>query len=103
MPNASDRLAPLLLDVPTTVAELPADSVETLPTVIVVLGGPCGPCGPIAPAVDTLTLIVSPLEAVSVGCAAAVSVVLTIDGCEIVADVTPLLVTVTVMLKGPPP
>jgi hypothetical protein len=53
--------------------------------------------------VDTLTLIVSPVEAVSVGCVAAVSVVLTIDGCEIVADVTPLLVTVTVMLKGPPP
>jgi hypothetical protein len=49
IPNASDRFAPLLLEVPTTVAELPAESVETLPTVMVVLGGPCGPVGPVPP------------------------------------------------------
>jgi hypothetical protein len=96
MPNASDRLAPLLLEVPTTVAELPAERVETLPTVIVVDGGPCGPVGPVPPgaaAVDAATLttafFVTAAEIVS-------PLVATTDG--------PLLpLTVTVTLKVPSP
>jgi hypothetical protein len=96
MPKASDRFAPLLLEVPTTVAELPAASVDTLPTVMVVLGGPCGPVGPVPPgaaAVDAVTLttafFVTAAEIVS-------PLVATTDG--------PLLpLTVTVTLKVPSP
>jgi hypothetical protein len=96
MPNASVRFAPLLLEVPTTVAELPADSVETLPTVIVVLGGPCGPVGPVAPgaaAADAETLttafLVTDAEIVS-------PLVATTDG-----PALPLTVTVTLTVPSP--
>jgi hypothetical protein len=96
MPNASDRLAPLLLEVPTTVAELPAESVETLPTVMVVLGGPCGPAGPAPPgaaAADAETLttafFVTAAEIVS-------PFVATTDG-----PLLPLTVTVTLTVPSP--
>jgi hypothetical protein len=95
MPNAKDRFAPLLLDVATTVAELPAESVETLPTVIVVACGPVGPCGPVPPgaaAADEATLttafFVTAAEIVS-------PVVATTDG-----PLLPLTVTVTLTVPS---
>jgi hypothetical protein len=95
MPNASDRLAPPLLEVPTTVAELPAASVDTLPTVMVVLG-PCGPAGPAPPgaaAADAETLttafLVTAAEIVS-------PLVATTDG-----PLWPLTVTVTLTVPSP--
>jgi hypothetical protein len=85
-----------LLEVAATVAELPAESVETFPTVIVVEGGPCGPVSPIPPgaaAADAETFtavffvtfaeIVSPLVA-------------TTDG-----PLLPLTVTVTLTVPSP--
>jgi len=91
-----------LLEVPTTVAELPAESVETLPTVMVVLGapvgpcGPCGPCGPVPPgaaAVEAATLttafFVTAAEIVS-------PLVATTDGPDL-----PLTVTVTLTATSP--
>jgi hypothetical protein len=96
MPNASDRFAPLLLEVPTTVAELPAASVDTLPTVMVVLGGPCGPVAPMPPgaaAADAETLttafLVTAAEIVS-------PLVATTDG-----PLLPLTVTVTLTVPSP--
>jgi hypothetical protein len=99
MPKASDRFAPPLLEVPATVAELPAASVDTPPTVIVVLGGPCGPAGPVAPgapgaaAADAATLttafFVTAAEMVS-------PLVATTDG-----PLLPLTVTVTLTVPSP--
>jgi hypothetical protein len=85
-----------LLEVPTTVAELPAAKVETLPTVMVVLGGPCGPVAPMPPgaaAVEAATLttafFVTAAEIVS-------PVVATTDG-----PLLPLTVTVTLTVPSP--
>jgi hypothetical protein len=96
MPNASDRFAPLLLEVPTTVAELPGASVDTLPTAMVVLGGPCGPVGPVPPGAaagdaETLTtaFLVTAAEIVS-------PLVATTDG-----PLLPLTVTVTLTVPSP--
>jgi hypothetical protein len=96
MPKARDRFAPLLLEVPTTVAELPAESVDTFPTVIVVEGGPCGPVAPIPPgaaAADAETLttafLVTAAEMVS-------PFVATTDG-----PLLPLTVTVTLTVPSP--
>jgi hypothetical protein len=96
MPNASDRFAPPLLEVDVTVAELPAERVETLPTVIVVACGPVGPCGPVPPgaaAADAATLttafFVTAAEIVS-------PFVATTDG-----PALPLTVTVTLTVPSP--
>ena len=96
IPNASVRFAPLLLEVPTTVAELPAESVDTLPTAIVVDGGPCGPWMPWPPGAaaadeDTLTtaFLVTAAEIVS-------PLVATTDG-----PLCPLTVTFTLTVPSP--
>jgi hypothetical protein len=94
MPNASVRFAPLLLEVPTTVAELPADSVETLPTVIVVLGGPAGPCGPVPPGAAAG-------DAVTDTAAAAVTVAITVSPVPATTDGPDCPLTVTVTLTEP--
>jgi hypothetical protein len=94
IPNASDRLAPLLLEVPTTDAELPADSVVVFPTVMLVYGGPAGPVAPVPPGAAAGDAVTDTAEA-------AVTVAITVSPVPATTDGPDCPLTVTVTLTEP--